>query len=437
MLRLALPVLAEQLLGMLVVYSDTLLTGRNFGQPELAAINLLSYLLWMLGSVWFLVSIGSTALVARFVGAGDSQAAVRTTNQSLLAGVALAAAVTCIGVLWTDDLVGLLQLEGDAAQRATRYLYFVVPIVPFMMLEVVGIACLRGAGDTVSGLVIMSIVNVTNICVSWPLALGWFGLPAWGWDAVALSTASGHLLGGCITLGLLVRGRSGLRISPRLLRPDASLLRRILRVGVPGGIDVITVIALHLWFVAIVNGLGVLEAAAHGIAIRIESLAYLPGVAFQIAAATLAGQYLGAGDRRGATRSGRTPVGTGGGIVFGAGLLVLLRPEAIASLFVSSEQRDVVTAAAPLLRIVSLAMPAFALQVILTGALRGAGDTRWPLVFTLIGCLGVRIPLAYLFTGWLDYGLPGAWYAMVLDIFVRCALVCLRFWRGRWQEIAV
>ena len=91
MLRLALPVLAEQLLIMLVVYSDALLTGHYFGEAELAAINLLNYAMWFLTSLWLLISIGSTALVARFVGAGDWDLAQRVTNQSYVVGVALAA----------------------------------------------------------------------------------------------------------------------------------------------------------------------------------------------------------------------------------------------------------------------------------------------------------------------------------------------------------
>jgi Na+-driven multidrug efflux pump len=89
------------------------------------------------------------------------------------------------------------------------------------------------------------------------------------------------------------------------------------------------------------------------------------------------------------------------------------------------------------LKIVAFAMPPLALAMILTGALRGAGDTRWPFVFTMVGMLGVRIPLAYLLTRYWPLGLYGAWYAMSADLFVRCLLVCIRFRQGGWKLVTV
>ncbi len=437
MLRLALPVLAEQLLIMLVVYSDALITGHYFGEAELAAINLLNYAMWFLTSLWLLISIGSTALVARFVGAGDWDLAQRVTNQSYVVGVALAAVATIVGMFFCDDAVRLLQLEGAAAQRATEYLRIFLPVLPASMVGIVGIACLRGAGDTVSGLIVMIAVNAVNIAVSWPLALGLFGLPELGWRGLAIGTASGHLVGGLITLALLVRGRSGLRITWRSLVPDFPIIRRVCRIGIPGGTDVLTVIGLQLWFVAIVNQLGDLAAAAHGIAIRAESLAYLPGIAFQVAATTLVGQYLGAGDHRRASRSVAMALLVGGGIIIAAGVIFLTCSEQLVDLFVNAQRTDVVQTAAPLLRIVALGMPPLAIHMMLTGALRGAGDTRWPLLITIVGYLGVRIPLAYLFAHTWGWGVIGAWYAMLADLYVRGILIGYRFLHGGWKRIDV
>lgn len=437
LLRLALPVLAEQLLIMLVVYSDAIITGHYFGDAELAAINLLNYVMWFLTSLWLLVSIGSTALVARFVGAGDWDMARRVTNQSYLVGILLSVVATIAGMLFCDDAIRLLQLEDTAANRAIAYLWIFLPVLPASMIEVIGIACLRGAGDTVTGLIVMVAVNVVNIAVSWPLALGLFGLPEYGWTGLAIGTATGHLVGGLLTLAILVRGRSGLKLTWRSLVPEMPLVRRVCRIGVPGGLDVLTIISLQLWFVAIVNQLGDLAAAAHGIAIRVESLAYLPGLAFEVAATTLVGQYLGAGDHRRASRSVWMALLVGGGIIVAAGVTFFTFSVPLVDLFVNAEHTDVVETAAPLLRIVALGMPALAIHMMLTGALRGAGDTRWPLLFTIIGYLGVRIPLAYLFAQTWGWGVEGAWYAMLADLYVRCTLVSYRFLHGGWKKVVV
>jgi Na+-driven multidrug efflux pump len=205
-----------------------------------------------------------------------------------------------------------------------------------------------------------------------------------------------------------------------------------------------------LWFVSVINQLGDLAAAAHGVAICVESLAFLPGAAFQTAAATLAGQYLGAKDYGKAGRSAWMACLVGGGVMVGVGVIIFTQSDLLAPLFVRAEQIEVARLAAPLLRVVSVAIPALALTMILTGALRGAGDTRWPLAFSLIGLLGVRIPCAYWLAhetlvipgaGWTfagcGLGVLGAWYAMAIDLHVRATLFICRITQGGWKWVKV
>ena len=450
MLWLALPVLLEQILAMLVGLSDRILTGFYLDTSHLAAINLMAYVLWLMYEMFAVVAIGGTAMVARFVGAGDVNTAQRVANQAIVIGSVMAVVATAFWAVAGHWAVDALQLEGQAATQALTYIRYVLPVIPLMMIQAVGIACLRGAGDMVAGLVTMAIVNLVNVVVSWALVLGAGPLPALGWKGIAIGTATGFAVGGLLVLSLLLRGRSGLAIQRRLLVPDRDLIRRLLRIGLPGGADTLSVIACQLWFVAIINRLGNIAAAAHGVAIGIESVAFLPGVAFQAAAATLAGQYLGAGDPRKATRSVSMACLAGGSLMLSAGALFYFRSEQLPHLFLASRHTDVAALTAPLLEIIGLAMPALALTMILSGALRGAGDTRWPLVFSMIGMLGVRLPLAYWFaldsfplpgttllvTGW-GLGVVGAWYAMAADLAVRAVLILYRFASGDWKKIRV
>ncbi len=256
LLRLVWPVLVEQLLVMLVGFSDTLLAGHYLLAEHLAAMTVISYTLWLLTNLFSFVSIGSVAMTARFVGAQDWQQANRVTNQSFVLGAILALVFTATGLLLSNHLATALNLEGEAAALATRYLWYVVPMLPLIMLEAVGIGCLRGAGDMVTGLVTMIVVNAINIAVSWSLLLGVGPLPAIGWDALPIGTACGHAFGGLIPLVVLLRGRAGLRIRWRMLRPDWSLIRRILRIGVPGGVDTVSVVLCQLAFLSIIDRLG-------------------------------------------------------------------------------------------------------------------------------------------------------------------------------------
>lgn len=451
MLRLALPVLAEQILGVMVGFVDMALAGHILKtDAHVAAMGSLAYLMWLLASLFAAVAIGATALVARLVGEGKSQEAARTSNQAFLLGIAFAVPITLLYALGGTTLARWLQLEGAAAELAGRYLSIVALAVPLVAVQRVGIAALRGAGDTFSGFLAMTIVNVVNVLLGMSLVLGWGPLPRLGWDGLAIGTAAGHAVGGMIIFGCLLAGRAGLPLRWKMLWPDIALIRRLLRVGVPGGLDTLAILFCHLWYLSIINAVGLTAAAAHGLGIRIESLAYLPGTAFHVAAATMAGQFLGARDAHRARHGVWMAVLFGGGLMTLAGLLFAWQGSLFTLAFLGTQTTDVAQLTIALLKIVAVSMPSLALTMILTGALRGAGDTRWPLLFTFVGYLLVRIPGAYLLA-WTEVPLPlvdatlpglgwgakGAWCAMVADTFLRSALVLGRFWQGGWMRVQV
>jgi putative MATE family efflux protein len=431
------PVVLEQLLVLLVGLSDTYLTGRFLEPRHLAAVTVVAYVLWGLQNCFCFVSIGAAALVARCVGAGDTRMANRVMHQALLVGGALAVVATLGAVALGNTLLGLLQLAPEAEALAARFLGYMYPLLPLMMVELVGIACLRGAGNMMAGLLTMAVINVVNISVSWSLLLGVGGLPRLGWDGVAIGTACGLAAGAVLMVAILARGRGGLQLRLEELRPDWGLMRRILRIGIPGGLDLLSIIGCQLVFLSQINSLGTLASAAHGVALRIESLAYLPGAAFQMAAATLCGQYLGAGDLRRATRCVVVATLACSGLMLLACVVFLAGADPLVHVFVRADQVGVAAAAAPLLRIVSLALVPLAVLMVLSGALRGAGDTRWPLAITLVGLLGVRMPGTWLLAHQLGWGVRGAWWAMVADLVVRCLLVAARFGGGRWKHARV
>jgi putative MATE family efflux protein len=451
LVRLALPVLAGHLLDMLVGFTDTWLTGNYLATSQhLAAINLVAYLLWLMVSLFSLVSIGTTALVARFVGAEDWRLARHTTNQALFLGALFCAAPIVLVAVIGRPLVASLGLEDEAAALALRYLWIVLPAVPAIMFEQVGVAALRGAGDTVTGMVAMITTNAVDMLASYALVVGLGPMPALGWDGLAIGTTIGYYAGGLIIVARLLRGRAGLRIERDLLRPDGPLVRRLFRISLPGGLDMLAMIGCHLLFLRVVNALGNVSAAAHGIAIKIESLSFMPGAAFQIAAATMVGQFLGARQSRRAVHTIFVACATTSAIMCTIGVVIFAASDWLGAQFVSAEQAAIGAEAAALVRIVCIAQPGLAILMVLTGAMRGAGDTRWPLAFTFIGFVLVRIPLGIVLA-WpaldlpgtmgtvelFDLGVRGAWYAMVIDLYVRCALAIGRFVQGGWKKIEV
>jgi len=437
MLRLAIPSLAEQMLSSMVMLVDVWLTGQYLrDSPYLAAISLMAYTLWGLNCLFEFVSIGATALVARFVGAGDLGQARRVVHQALMAGLWIAIPASGVAWLAAPAFVALMQLEGQAAELAVSYLRITAPALTAIMITRVGAACLRGAGDTAGSMLVMGLVNIVNAGLGTVLVIG-IGVRSLGWSGLAIATVSSYVAGTALMLLMLRSGRAGLQLNLGWLRPNTELLRRLLRIGIPGGVDVMLIIVCHLWFVSLINRFGDQAAAAHGVGVRIESLAFMPGSAFQIAAGALAGQFLGAGNPRRAGRAVLAACLTGCAVMTAMGAVFQFAGGTLASIFIDASETELIRTTANLLWIVSWGMPLLALQMILTGALRGAGDTRWPMVFSVVGFLGFRLPLTYYVIGYTQWGVEGAWWAMVTDLAVRCALVTWRFFHGGWKRVAV
>lgn len=438
-LGLAWPVLAQQLLIHLVALSDRFLAG-NFEQSSAAqaAQTTAYYLSWLVSSYTTLVGVGSTALVARFVGAGDRDAAVRVTNQALLLAGTLGVAASVVGVLTAGPLVWLLGLRDDAAAMAVSYLRPTFALLAFQLVEAAGIACLVGAGDTRTGLWVLGGIAVINLPLSWMLYLGAGPLPALGFPGIALGTALSHVLGAAVVVLVLLHGRAGLHFRPGLLRPDRELLRRLLRISLPAAVNSLSGALCQLWFLTIVNGLGDVASAAHGMALIWEAIAFLSGHAFGVAAMTLVGQNLGAGRKDAAAQSGWTAFALGCGVMSAMGVVFFaLAPPMFLLCCPAPEQAPIIAEGVPVLRLVAFAMPPLAATIIFTSALNGAGDTRSPVLVTWVGFLGVRIPLAYLLSGPVGLGLFGAWLAMFADLVVRGVFFLHRFAAGRWKDVRV
>lgn len=447
---LALPVLAEELLNYLVGTTDWLLAGRFIeGDDSKAAMGLMVYVLWILPTLFSFIAIGTTAVVARHVGADELSMARRATSQALLMGFAWAMLVMLVCFLGGGWFIHAVQLRGEAARLAGSYLWIVSFSIPAIMLEQIGTAALRGAGDTITGLIARVVVNLVNMVLSAALVTGYGPFPQLGWEGLAVGTFVGHIIGGLIIVIALWRPACVLNQREGVFQYDQHMAWRILRIGIPGGTDACSIILCHLVYFSIIGRVGVSAVAAHGLGLQIESLSYLPGTAFQVAAATLAGQSLGADNPRRAWLSVATCCFWGMVVMGIASITYYHFGENIAEFYLGrSDATTILTGR--LMKIVAIACPCLAAVMVFSGALRGAGDTRFPLLFTWMGLLGVRIPLAC-YLAWKEVPLPflgiviagqdlgviGAWWAMVTDVAIRSTLLGTRFLQGGWLKTKV
>jgi putative MATE family efflux protein len=453
--RLAWPVLVQQFLILSVGLYDQFLAGNNApADPSKhigyqAAQTTANYIAWFISSCTALVSVGGTALVARFVGAGHRDQAVRTTNQTILLAVLFGVLMTPVILALLPWGVHVLGLTGETADTAERFLQPILALITCQLVTQAGLACLVGAGDTRTGPVVLSGVALLNIPLAWVCFHGLGPVPALGFFGIGVGTGLSHAAGGLAVLAVLVRGRFGLQIRPALLLPDFALIYRLLRVSVPASVDSLSIGLCQMWFLSLVTNLGDVAAAAHGTAIRCEGLGYMSGQAFAVAAAALVGQNLGAHRPKEAAHAAWVTLGIGCVVMSCMGVLFFtFAPDMIRIFSPHEHQHPIVEAGVPILRLVAFAMPALSAIIVLTGVLRGAGDTRYPILLTWIGFLGIRLPLAYLLTrpeihlgsltihGW-DQGLFGLWMAMFADLTVRGILFLARFMGGKWKTVRV
>ncbi|HZG68638.1 MAG TPA: MATE family efflux transporter [Herpetosiphonaceae bacterium] len=440
--RLAMPAVGEQFLNLLVGLVDTFLVGHlaagtmsslGYGSAQaLAAVGLSSYVIWTATTLFIAVAVGATALIARASGAGDPVAANSALRQSLLLGALMGMLALALITLFAGQVMHLLGAPADVYPLGVGFLRITALSMPLAGILFIGNAALRGEGDTRTPLFVMFVVNGLNMLIAWLLVNGQFGLPALGVHGTAIGAAVGRSAGGLLVLVMLMRGRGLLRLD-RLPRPEPNMLRRLIRIGLPSGGEQLAFQGALVLFARLVTGLGTVAFAAHNTVITIESISFLPGAGFAAAATTLVGQGLGAHDPERARWSGYESFRQAGLFMAGMGLLFILVPHWFLSLLVDDPQ--VIAAGVTPLRTVGIIQPLLAASFVFSGALRGAGDTRFPLWIKLISPWLLRLPLAFLLIPL--FGLTGAWIALSSDLALQGVLAWWRFRGGSWRQIRV
>ncbi|MFV9506094.1 MAG: MATE family efflux transporter [Oscillochloridaceae bacterium umkhey_bin13] len=441
---LALPAVGEQVLNTLVGLVDVYLVGNLSpaaeaqlgygGAVALTAVGLGNQFTWLMMVLFMAVGISATALVARAVGARDEADLARIIRQAMLLAVIVGVAATSFGLLLADPF--MLLVGAPAATRELGAVYIQINALTFLptVVLLVTLACLRGAGDTRTPLLVMLGVNAVNIFVTWLLVNGQWGWPALGVQGAAIGTTLARGLGGVVALVLLLRGHRGLQLILQR-EADPTTLQRLVRVGLPTAGEQLVFQGALLIFVRFVTDLGTAAYAAHNITITIESLSFLPGMGYAAAVSALVGQSLGARQPAQAERYAYEALRQGGLLMALLGLIMVFFPAQLVALFVNAP--DVIAAAVPILRAAGLVQPALAVSFIMLGALRGAGDTRWPLYSRIFTTWVVRLPLTVILVGWLDLGLAGVWFAMCSDFTLQAMMALWRFSSRRWQQIEV
>ncbi len=466
------PILTESVLNSFVGLTDTILAaGLDDGGAAADAIGGASYVLWFIGLIVAALGVGSTALISRAVGKGRFATANAALGQTALLAVCLGAAVAALVALLAAPVATLLNLSPEASKAFRLFMLINTLGVPMSSFLYGMTACVRGAGDSRTPLTAMVLVNIVNILLSWTLAgvdlktssivdgqtvsrvllhnPFEFNL---GVRGIAIGTITAELIGALYMLWVVNRGVGGIKLHLRRVKPHLTTIARLARVGWPNFLETLGMWLGNFMIILMVGWMGQGMLGAHIVAIRIEGFSFLPGFAMGTAAATLVGQYLGAGSpefaRRAVWRCATVAISfmTLGGIVF------MAIPQLLVGLL--SSQPAHLHAAPGALFIAGCVQIPFAAGLVFRSAIRGAGDVKAAMWITWITTYAVRLPLAYLLSGvtitlpeslggtiqnpsGLEPSLSGLWLGLCIEICVRCALFAWRFFHGAWTRAKV
>lgn len=435
-LSLALPTMLEQFLATAVQYIDTAMVG-TLGTHATAAVGATTTVNWLINGTVSAIGVGFLSYISKACGAGDRDRAKRAAAQAVLVTLVVGIGFTVLALALSTRVPVWMRADPSIQELASQY--FFVMYTPMLARSAILLFgnLFRAVGDSKTPMRVGLMVNLINVAgnllLIYPTRV-WHGLTlygaGWGVVGAAAASAAAYFVGGIVITVALWRHP---RISPRgfSLKPESAILRPCLQVALPNALQRFATSLGYVAFAAMVNSLGETATAAHTIANTVESAFYVPGYGMQMAAATLAGNALGAGEHKKINHlAGMLLTLEVAMMVVSGGLLFLFAPNMM-GLF--SADAAVIALGAVVLRMVAVSEPFYGVSIILEGMMQGMGQTMLPFVIGVTGMWGVRIVGTFLCTQIFGMGLISAWACMIAHNLLIFVLLTACYRTGRWK----
>ena len=438
-LNIAWPVLAELLLGTLFGMIDMMMLGRikdtAVAAASVATVGITNQPLFIGLSLVQALNIGGTAMVARYIGSKRLDKVENTIKHIILLNqVFFVLPLSIIGFVFTKEIMVFMGAKSDTILVGVNYFRIIMIGFIFQSFNFSLSAVLRGAGDTKTPMKVNLKANFINVFGNAVLIYGLIGFPVLGVTGAGISTATSNIIATVLLCRSLLSGKCMLKFNMKSkFKFDKNIMYNLIKIGIPASMEQMAMRIGIMLFVKVVADLGTLTFAAHQICLSILGLSFTPGQAFGISASSLIGRSLGEGKPGKADEYGEEARRIGTIISSIMALVLFVFGPQLVGLY--TKDPEIIRKSSNALKIIAVVQPFQSSQLILAGALRGAGDTVWPLVSTFIGVIGIRLVLAYILVTKLGLGLSGAWIAVFVDQFIRWLLIHLRYRTGKWKYI--
>ncbi len=429
-LKLSIPAAINSLLDMLQVITDLIMVGR-ISAFAVAAVGLGLQSLMLVFAVLTVLHVGTSALLSRFVGAGRMKRASIGLSTLLRFAFMLSIPAMIVWYFLASNIYVWFNTAPEVVALGESYVQMLTWMMPFIFIKLVFVSALNSAGDTKTPMKVKIVSIVLNIILNYLFIFGNYGFPELGVMGAAVGTVIVNALEFFVYIYLYLKQRTP--FIP-LWYYSKSLLARALKVGVPASIERSLTFGSFMLFTVVIAHYGTSVLAGYQIGLRVEGLAFMPGIGFTIAAMALMGQGLGAKKPEQAKEDVLLVLKYTSGFMFFLSFFMLFMPEKIVWLFTNDEAT--IKEASLYLRIVGLSQIPLAFNFVLSGALRGAGDTKRTLRINLVSLWFVRILPAF-FLSWYFHNILLVYLAMISDTFVKAIWLWITFQKGKWQKIKV
>lgn len=440
---LSLPIVITNLLQTAYNLADTFWLGR-YSTDALAAISFGFPMVFLLISLGMGLSVAGSILVAQHTGAAETEKAEYAASQTVTFAFIGSLLLGLSSYPFIRPFLHFLGASSGVLRGATAYMQVLALGLPFMFGFFVFISLMRGAGDTITPMLVMLGTVILNVVLDPFLINGWdvgpIVVPKLGIQGAAVATVFSRSLAMVVGLAIMLSGTRGIQIHLSDLIPDFQYFRKILQIGIPASIEG-TGRALSINALLIVVGLfSTTVVAAFGIGTRVFSVIFLPAIAVARGVETMSGQNIGAGKYDRAETANYLAAKGLFVILAIMGVAIFLVPEPIVAVFTNDSA--VITEGATFLRYVSLSFGFIGIMRAFTGGFRGAGKTIVAAAISIITLAGIRLPIAYVASQYrlpipfadAIFGVRGIWMAFFISNVGGAVIAWLWFRRGTWRE---
>jgi len=433
---LAWPIIGINVLTVLALAVDTAMCGRlPDAETALTGLGFATQVSFLLMVAMIGLTVGTVATVARAFGGGHGDRINHILLQSTQLTIVLGVIVALLGNAVASPILVLLGASPDNLGAALDYLRPMLAGAAFYYLNILYAAVCRGVGNTRVAFGVSVLQNALNFIFNYGLILGHYGLPALGVQGAAIGTVGSHIISSLVMVWLLRRGTLPMIRMP--LKPaaiDRSLASDLVRIGTPAALDMVVLNAAFLSIVGMLGRIDELAVAAHGIGLRIQALAFVPGMSISQATGAMVGQALGRSDVAEANSVVKASVVMCTAVMTALALAIIAGAYDIVGLFDVERGTDLADLTVLWMKLLGYGLPIVGAHITFAGMLQGAGATKTSLRINVLGTLALQIPLSWLLGFPLGMGELGVWLAFPLS-FVFKACLGAWYWReGGWAK---